>query len=42
MEGRIMGGRMIQTAAALSRPSPMILPSMILPTKFDLGVVGGR
>jgi hypothetical protein len=39
-EGRIMGGRIIQTAALLPRFSPMILPTMILPTEFALGVVG--
>jgi hypothetical protein len=42
MEGRIMGGRIIKTAALLPRPSPMILPTMILPTKPALGMVGGR
>jgi hypothetical protein len=35
-----MGGRIIQTAALLFRFSAMILPTMILPTEFALGVVG--
>jgi hypothetical protein len=37
-----MGGRIIQTGALLPRFSPMILPTMILPTEFALGVVGDR
>jgi hypothetical protein len=40
MEGRIMGGRIIETAALLPRPFPMILPTMILPTKSALGMPG--